>query len=255
MPKLRLDRILSEAGIVSRRESAGLIRTGAVTVNGVPVRAPAEKFDPETATITVNGRPVTYARFHYVMLNKPAGVISATEDAADKTVLDLLGPEYSVFHLFPAGRLDKDAEGLMLLTDDGDYAHRVMAPKKKVDKLYYVRTEVPLQPGDCDRFAAGITLADGTQCLPGTLILLAQREALVRIHEGKYHQVKRMLAALGKPVTYLKRLCIGGLLLDPALAPGQYRPLTETEARSVFAISLDSRLDALVDEGKYGHYV
>lgn len=235
---MRLDKIISDTGTASRREAAALIKRGSVTVNGIPAVSGADKVDADTAEITLNGTPMNYKRHHYFIMNKPAGVISATEDQKEKTVIDLLSPVDKRLGLFPAGRLDKDAEGLLILTDDGDYAHRIISPIKKVDKTYYVETEGMLTDCDCDAFAKGIVLMDGLKCLPGKLKIIdakSKSSAYVTITEGKYHQVKRMLASLGKPVTYLKRISIGGLNLDESLSCGEYRALSGTEKESVFS--------------------
>ena len=201
-------------------------------VNGRIAAGAEEKCDPLTARITVDGADVGYRAHTWVMLHKPAGVLSATEDGRGKTVLDLLPPEYRRMGLFPVGRLDRDTEGLLLLTDDGALAHDLLAPKKHVDKVYLVRTDGALTQEDCAAFAAGITLAGGLACLPAKLEIItsgAQSEALVTLHEGKFHQIKRMLASRGKPVVYLKRLSMGPLALDSSLAPGDYRLLTGEE--------------------------
>ena len=172
-------------------------------------------------------------RFTYVMLHKPAGVLSATEDTRQQTVLDLLPPELRRRSLSPVGRLDKDTEGLLLLTNDGALAHRLLAPRSHVDKVYYARVEGALEPADAAAFAAGMTLGDGLECLPAGLEILSPWECLVTLREGKFHQVKRMLAARGKPVTYLKRLSMGPLRLDPELAPGAFRMLTAEEKKAL----------------------
>jgi 16S rRNA pseudouridine516 synthase len=234
---MRLDRVLSDMGLATRREASQLIKHGSVTVNGVPAVSGAEKVDTDTAEILVNGISVKYKRNHYFMMNKPAGVISATEDQKEKTITDLLSPVDKRLGLFPAGRLDKDAEGLLILTDDGDYAHRIISPVKKVEKTYYTETEGMLTVSDCEAFHKGIVLKDGLKCLPGKLNIISAGSkscAYVTLTEGKYHQVKRMLASLGKPVTYLKRISIGGLNLDSNLASGAYRELTAEEAALVF---------------------
>ena len=232
MEQQRLDKIIASAGEFSRREVKDLIRHGRVLVDGVPARSAQEKADPETAEITVNGVSLAYRRFTWVMLNKPAGYLSATEDGRGATVLDLLPPALRKRNLFPVGRLDKDTEGLLLLTNDGALAHNLLSPRHHVDKVYFVRTAGCLTPQDCAAFEAGMTLSDGLRCLPAGLEILTrgeESEALVTLREGKFHQIKRMLAQLGKPVTYLKRLRMGNLTLDPALAPGEYRFLTKEE--------------------------
>ena len=232
MPQQRLDKIIASTGRYSRREVKTLVREGRVLVDGRIAAGPEDKCDPESARISVNGEELFYREHTYVMLHKPAGVLSATEDGRGETVLDLLAPEYRKIGLFPVGRLDKDTEGLLLLTDDGALAHDLLAPKKHVDKVYFVRVDGTLDEKDCAAFAAGMTLGDGLACLPARLEILsagARSEALVTIREGKFHQIKRMLAARGKPVVYLKRLSMGPLTLDETLPKGAYRLLTEEE--------------------------
>ena len=195
----RLDKILAGTGRWSRREVKELVRQGRVRVDGQTARTAEEKVDPEAAAITVDGQPVETERFTYVMLHKPAGVLSATEDSRQQTVLDLLPPELRRRSLSPVGRLDKDTEGLLLLTNDGLLAHRLLAPRSHVDKVYYARVEGALEPADAAAFAAGMTLGDGLECLPAGLEILSPGECLVTLREGKFHQVKRMLAQRGKP--------------------------------------------------------
>lgn len=237
----RLDKIISATGKKSRREVREMVRQGRVLVDGKPAPAPDMKVDPQTAVILLDGEPLGYEKFTYVMLHKPAGVLTATEDRRQETVLDLLPPELRRRALSPVGRLDKDTEGLLLLTNDGQLAHRLLSPKSHVDKVYYARVDGALEPGDIAAFAAGMTLGDGLECLPAGLEILSPTEALVTLREGKFHQVKRMLAARGKPVLYLKRLSMGRLRLDPALAPGAWRMLTEEE-RSALNLSLSETL-------------
>ena len=237
----RLDKIISATGKKSRREVREMVRQGRVLVDGKPAPAADMKVDPQTAVILLDGEPLGYEKFTYVMLHKPAGVLTATEDRRQETVLDLLAPELRRRALSPVGRLDKDTEGLLLLTNDGQLAHRLLSPKSHVDKVYYARVDGALEPGDIAAFAAGMTLGDGLECLPAGLEILSPTEALVTLREGKFHQVKRMLAARGKPVLYLKRLSMGRLRLDPALAPGAWRMLTEEE-RSALNLSLSETL-------------
>ena len=237
----RLDKIISATGKKSRREVREMVRQGRVLVDGKPAPAADRKVDPQTAVILLDGEPLGYEKFTYVMLHKPAGVLTATEDRRQETVLDLLPPELRRRALSPVGRLDKDTEGLLLLTNDGQLAHRLLSPKSHVDKVYYARVDGALEPGDIAAFAAGMTLGDGLECLPAGLEILSPTEALVTLREGKFHQVKRMLAARGKPVLYLKRLSMGRLRLDPALAPGAWRMLTEEE-RSALNLSLSETL-------------
>ena len=233
MEKQRLDKIIASTGRFSRREVKLLVRQGRVLVDGVPARSAEDRMAPETAEITVDGERLAWRRYTWLMMNKPAGVLSATEDGRGKTVLDLLPEELRRRELFPVGRLDKDTEGLLLLTNEGGLAHDLLSPNKHVDKVYYARTAGELEEADCRAFAAGMVLGDGLECLPAGLEILSAgaggSEALVTLREGKFHQVKRMLAARGKPVLYLKRMKMGNLTLDPALEPGEYRFLTEEE--------------------------
>lgn len=225
----RLDKVLAGTGRWSRREVKLLVRQGQVRVNGMAAVSAEEKIDPETAVITVGGESIRLQKFTYVMLHKPAGVLTATEDRRQATVLELLPAELRRRGLSPVGRLDKDTEGLLLLTNDGALAHALLAPGRHVDKVYYTKVDGDLEQDDVAAFAEGITLGDGTVCLPAGLDLISEREALVTLREGKYHQVKRMLASRGKPVVYLKRLGMGKLKLDPALPAGAWRPLTPEE--------------------------
>lgn len=237
MAKERLDKIIASMGTWSRREVKELARRGQVTVNGAAVRSAEEKFDPETAEIFVNGEALCYRRNTWIMLNKPAGYLSATEDGRGETVLDLLPRELR--RLFPVGRLDKDTEGLLLLTDEGGLAHALLSPKRHVDKVYYARTAGRLTEEDCQAFAQGMSLLDGLQCLPARLEILSageESEAHVTLREGKFHQVKRMLAERGKPVVYLERIQMGNLPLDRGLSRGAFRFLTELEIANLRAL-------------------
>ena len=229
----RLDKRLADTGKWSRREARELIRSGRVRLNGAVCRAPEQKAD-ENAPVTVDGEPIAAAGPVYLMLNKPAGVVSSTDEPGARTVLDLLGEEYRHMGLFPAGRLDKDTEGLLLLTNDGPLAHRLLAPKSHVDKVYYVETDGDLDEADVEAVRSGVTLADGYVCLPGELELMGANRAFITLREGKYHQVKRMLCARGKPVVYLKRVRFGPLVLDDALPEGGWRALTEEERQALF---------------------
>ena len=182
----------------------------------------------------VNGELLTYRQYTWVMLNKPAGYLSATEDGRGKTVLDLLPEELQRQNLFPVGRLDKDTEGLLLLTNDGELSHRLLSPKSHVDKVYYARLDKAFGAEDQAAFAAGIVLEDGLICMPAGLTLLGDgTEILVTLHEGKFHQIKRMVASRGGAVCYLKRIAMGPLELDPALRKGEYRALTEEEVAKI----------------------
>lgn len=224
----RIDKLLANTGRWSRKEAAELIRTGRVTADGAVVSRREDKISP-AARLCVNGEPVSTEKYTYLMLHKPAGLVSATEDPREPTVLSLLPEHLQRIGLFPAGRLDKDTVGLLLLTNDGGLAHALLSPKRHVDKTYLVRVEGSLDEADEKAFREGITLADGYKCLPAGLERLGQSEAVVTLHEGKYHQIKRMCAARGKPVIFLKRLTFGPLTLDETLVPGQWRPLTEAE--------------------------
>ena len=227
----RLDKVISATGKKSRREVKLLVKQGRILVDGVPASAPEMKVDPLASEILLDGENIGYQRFTYIMLHKPAGVLSAVEDKRQKTVLDLLPEELQRRGLSPVGRLDKDTEGLLLLTNDGELTHQLLSPRRHVDKVYYARVEGRLEQADCAAFAAGITLGDGLACMPAGLEILSANEALVTLQEGKFHQVKRMLAFCGKPVVYLKRLSMGPLRLDETLQPGEFRHLTAEEEK------------------------
>lgn len=234
MAAQRLDKLIASMGRWSRREVKTLVREGRVLVDGLPAARAEDKVDPQRSRILVDGADLGYQSCTYIMLHKPAGLLSATQDSRQKTVLDLLPPELRKRGLFPVGRLDRDTEGLLLLTNDGDLAHRLLAPRSHVDKVYYARLERALGPVDAEAFAAGITLADGTACMPAGLELLGDgSEALVTLHEGKFHQIKRMIASRGSAVCYLKRLSMGEISLDPALGKGEYRHLTPEEVLKI----------------------
>ena len=230
---MRLDKLLSNMGAGSRKEVKLLLKAGAIQVDGEIVRDPKQHVDVELQQVLMYGEPVTYQKYIYLMMNKPPGVISATEDKRDETVIDLLFEDVTYFKPFPVGRLDKDTEGLLLLTNDGAFNHALMSPKKHVEKTYYAEVTGVLTQEDVEAIAAGVTLEDGYQAKPGKLVILSTTETdstlELTITEGKFHQVKRMMLALGKEVTFLKRRSIGRLELDPALALGDYRELTEEE--------------------------
>ena len=226
----RADKLLAATGRWSRREVKELIRQGRVQADGCSVARPEEKLDPETVCLTVDGGVVDCSPYVYVMLHKPAGLLSATEDRDQPTVLDLLPEELRRRGLFPVGRLDKDTTGLLLLTDDGGLAHRLLSPKKHVDKVYLAEVEGRVDQDDVRALEAGMVLGDGLHCLPAGLEPLGDGSScLVTLREGKYHQVKRMLAARGKPVILLHRLSMGPLTLDGELKPGKWRFLTQQE--------------------------
>ncbi len=229
MPEMRLDKLLAGTGALSRSDAKKAVRAGRVCVEGVPVLDPSAHCDP-ARTVTLDGTPVFWQEHLYLMMNKPAGYLSVTEDKRAPTVLDLLPPELRRRNLSPAGRLDKDSEGLLLLTSDGDFCHRVISPRSGVVKEYYIEVLHPFPPGAEELFRRGAVLEDGTVCLPAGLEASDDRlSARVFLSEGKYHQVKRMALAAGTRVCYLKRLSIGGVTLDPALEPGAWRELTVRE--------------------------
>lgn len=230
----RLDKLLAGTGKWSRREVKALVRQGLVRVDGRLAACAEDKLDPAAAIITVAGETISLCRFTYVMLHKPAGVLTATEDRKQPTVLDLLPPELRRIGLAPVGRLDKDTEGLLLLTNDGELAHRLLSPKYHVEKRYLARVDGELSAADTEAFARGMTLGDGLECLPAGLEVLPDRVCIVTLREGKFHQVKRMLAARGAPVLYLKRLSMGPLTLDDSLAAGAYRLLRAEEILALY---------------------
>lgn len=232
----RLDKLLAGTGKWSRREVKALVRQGLVRVDGRLAASAEDKLDPAAAIITVAGETIALHRFTYVLLHKPAGVLTATEDRKQPTVLDLLPPELRRIGLAPVGRLDKDTEGLLLLTNDGELAHRLLSPKYHVEKRYFARVDGELSAADAEAFARGMTLGDGLECLPAGLEVLPDRVCVVTLREGKFHQVKRMLAARGAPVLYLKRLSMGPLTLDDSLAAGAYRLLRAEEISALYRV-------------------
>lgn len=229
----RIDKILSNLGYGTRKDLKKIVKNGMVQVNGITIKDSAMKVDPEKDKIVINGEEIFYREFIYLMMNKPAGVISATFDNKDETVIDLLEVEHQVFEPFPVGRLDKDTVGLLLLTNDGDLNHRLISPKWKVDKVYFAKIYQKVTEEDIEKFKHGITLDDGYRCKEAILeIQKASEEGseiVLTIQEGKFHQVKRMFEAVGKKVTYLKRIEFGTLPLDEDLEEGEYRELTEEE--------------------------
>ncbi len=233
MAKLRLDRLLSNMGYGTRSEIKLGVKKRFASVNGQVARDPGVQIDTDKDQVTWVGLPINYKATVCLMLNKPAGVISATEDNRDQTVLDLLEPPFSGMALFPVGRLDKDTEGLLLLTNDGDLAHRLLAPKKKVGKTYQVKLELPLSTEAIKQLEQGIPLEEGFVTSPAQVERLGEglNEVLLTIYEGRFHQVKRMMHFVGNEVVYLKRLNMGNLKLDPDLEPGEYRELTADELK------------------------
>lgn len=229
---MRLDKFLAEVGLGSRKEVKQLIKKGQISVNQQIEKSDKKQIDPEKDRIDYQGETLHYQAFYYYVLHKPAGVVSATEDNRDRTVMELFSPSDSRSDLFPVGRLDKDTEGLLLITNDGKLAHDLLSPKKHVEKEYFAEVQGVMTAADQQRFVEGILL-DGEQALPAELMIdeITDNTSKVRIilHEGKFHQVKRMVKACGKEVTYLKRIRMGSLTLPEELAKGQYRALTGAE--------------------------
>ena len=225
---VRLDKYLCDCGVGTRSQVKALLKSGRVTVNGMPVKDGSLKLDPETAPVCLDGQALRSAGTVVLMLNKPAGYITATEDAHQKTVMELLPPQYRHLELNPVGRLDKETEGLLLFTNDGDLLHRLISPKREVPKVYYARHEGTATQEDVEAFREGLTLGDGTKCRPAVLEPMGAGESLVTVCEGKYHQVRRMMASRGMPVVYLERRSEGSLTLGD-LPRGQVRELTEEE--------------------------
>lgn len=231
----RLDKLVSSQSGLSRREAVQRIRAGRVTVDGKPCRQPADKV-PTEALVAVDGKPLGYAKYVYYMLNKPAGILCVSRDPKARTVVDLLPPEYRRRGLFPAGRLDKDTHGMVLITDDGAFAHEMLSPRRHIPKTYRAVLDGAYTEEMAAAFRAGPTLADGTKCLPAGLRLIEDGEqplVEVVIEEGKFHQIKRMFLAVGRRVVWLKRIAMGGLPLDEALGEGECRPLTEAEKLNI----------------------
>ena len=232
---MRLDKYLAEMGAGTRKEVRKMIRDGRVSINGQKENDPGRKV-MEGEEVCADGAPVVYEKYVYYMLHKPAGVISATEDAREQTVLDLID-EKKRKGLFPVGRLDRDTEGLLLITNDGELAHRLLSPKRHVDKVYFARLDGPVGEEEKKLFAQGLKVDDTLTALPAELeILDGKNEVRVTVREGKYHQVKRMFQAVGREVLYLKRLSMGPLVLDEQLPAGAYRRLTGEEASAIIRI-------------------
>ncbi len=231
----RLDKIIASQGKHSRSGVKKLVKAGLVTLNGEKVKSADVKVDAQKDTITVDGESIFYKKHIYIMLNKPKGVVSATDDAVHKTVIDLVPPSLFRQGLFPAGRLDGDTTGFVLITDDGDFAHRILSPKNHIMKTYHATVDHSLTDEDIRKFKEGIELGDGTLCLEAQIKMISDEPGVaeVKIHEGKYHQVKRMFAALGNRVIELKRVKMGGLVLDESLAEGQCREITDEELERI----------------------
>lgn len=232
---MRLDKFLCETGFGTRSEVKAFLKKGLVSLNGETVKKPEQKIDENADEIICNGQRAAYAKFVYIMLHKPAGMVSARSDRREQTVLDLLA-EGDRKDVFPVGRLDKDTEGLLLLTNDGEMAHMLLSPKKHVDKTYFARIDGEVTKEHAAKFWEGLDIGEKKPTLPAKLEILTsgkQSEIRVTIHEGKFHQVKRMFEAVGCKVIYLKRLTMGTLILDEGLKPGEYRQLTEEEVKDL----------------------
>ena len=234
--KMRVDKLLSNVGVASRAELKKYCKQGLISVNGKVINNPGVQVNSESDDIRFNGEKIVYREFVYIMLNKPDGYISATFDKYDPIVLDLIDQSYLVFEPFPVGRLDKDTEGLLVLTNDGQLAHRVLSPKKHVPKTYYAKIQGKVTEEDILAFEKGVILDDGYETMPSQMKILKSddmSEIELTIHEGKFHQVKRMFESVGKKVVYLKRLSMGKLKLDESLKLGEYRELTEEEVKLI----------------------
>ena len=231
---MRIDKLISDCGLLSRKETALAAKRGQLLVDGVPVRDVSRHIDPDKASIILFGKPVEYRRFTYVMLNKPDGYVSATEDSRLPVVTELLPTELQRMDLFPVGRLDRDTLGLMILTNNGALAHTLLSPKRHVSKLYRFECSEPLIEGAEEKFSDGVVLADGYECKSAIITLSeSRRSGEITLTEGKYHQIKRMIASLGSKVTYLERIAFAGIPLDTSLKRGEWRYLTPDEIASL----------------------
>lgn len=227
---MRIDKLLSEMGIATRSEARAAASRGGVMVNGEPVRDLSRHIDPDSVRITYLGREIGYNKFVYVMLNKPEGYVSATEDSRLPVVTELLPDEFRKRELFPVGRLDRDTTGLMILTNDGKLAHSVLSPRHHVSKVYFFTSAEPMAEGVEDYFREGVTLKDGYECKSAAIVLAPDRlSGHITLTEGKYHQIKRMVAASGNRVTSLRRISFAGIMLDGSLGAGEWRMLTDRE--------------------------
>lgn len=225
---MRLDKFISMLGKATRSEAGKLIRTGKATVNGIVQKAPDYKIDPDNDLVTLLGEALTYKKYTYIMLNKPEGYVSATEDPNEKTVLDLVSVEDRRRGLFPCGRLDKNTLGLVILTNDGEGAHRVLSPRHHVSKVYKFISRDPVCENDVKLLEAGVDIG-GYLTKPCKIKMVSENEGEITLTEGKYHQIKRMLEAVGNKITYLERISFGSIALDPALKRGEWRYLTPNE--------------------------
>jgi 16S rRNA pseudouridine516 synthase len=233
---MRLDKLVSNAGYGSRKDVKTMLKKKRITVNNKIIRDGSFQVDPAADVVKLDEKIIHYEKYIYLMLHKPPGVVSATADAKDKTVIDLLDTAEKHFDPFCVGRLDKDTEGLLLLTNDGELAHELTSPKKEIEKTYFAKINGTVTEADIDRFKKGVVLDDGYQTKPAGLRILKSgedSEVEITITEGKFHQIKRMFQAVGKKVVYLKRLSMGGITLDERLPIGAYRRLTEEEQSSL----------------------
>ncbi len=226
---MRLDKFLTETGTASRSESKKAAKSGGITVNGIVCRDTAQHIDPEKDTVVYMGTAVAYQKFIYIMLNKPAGVLSATEDGEGKTVLDLVPEKYRKMGLFPCGRLDKNTLGLLILTNNGPLAHKLLSPKCHVEKTYRFECERPLTDADAELLCRGVDIGEKSSTRPAKLTLFSERSGEITVTEGKFHQIKRMFQAVCNKIVYLERVCFADIPLDTALARGQWRELTAEE--------------------------
>lgn len=233
----RLDKILSNLGYGTRKEVKSIIKNGGVRIDGTTVKDNSKKVDPCSCKIEIAGKDVEYKKYIYILMNKPCGVVSATFDNFDETVIDILEPRYQVFKPFPVGRLDKDTRGLLLITNDGKLNHRLISPRNHVNKVYYAELDKPLGKFDVDKFKKGIVLKDGYKCMPAELNIIESAEngsrAEVTVQEGKFHQIKKMFDSLGKNVLYLRRIQFGPIKLEDNLEEGEYRELSKDEIESI----------------------
>lgn len=227
---MRIDKFVSEQAGVSRSDAKAMIKKGQISINGVPARSSDAKIDPEKDSVTICGKEIIYRKFMYIMLNKPDGVVCATRDGLSSTVLELLPYEFRRKGLFPAGRLDKDTEGFVFITDDGALAHKMLSPKNHVEKEYVVTLEKDAEEHYVELFSSGMTIDGGEKCLPAKLVPTNDTRIVhLILHEGKFHQVKRMIEAAGNKVVHLKRVRMGGIELDPQLSSGECREITQEE--------------------------
>ncbi|KGX89172.1 pseudouridine synthase [Pontibacillus litoralis] len=241
---MRIDKLLANMGYGTRKDVKKLLKSGVVRIDDVMIKDAKTQVSPENQEVTVSGEAVEYREFIYLMMNKPQGLISATEDAYDTTVVDVLEPEDQVFAPFPVGRLDKDTEGLLIITNDGKLAHQLLSPKKEVGKRYYAVIDGAVTEDDVAAFATGVTLEDGYETKPAQLEILSSgdtSEIELVITEGKFHQVKRMFESVGKRVTFLKRMSMAGLPLDEDLEPGEYRELNDEEIQWLYEQAMQSK--------------